>query len=176
MPEPVDLERRARGITTLVLDVDGVLTDGGILLASDGAELKRFDVQDGSAIVYLIRAGLRVAIISGRRAAAVEARAQELGIEDVYQGYHWKLDAFEELQKKHGLRAEEIACIGDDLPDIPLMRMAGLGVAVANARPEVIGVAHHVTRAAGGAGAVREAAEWLLKIQGKWDGILARYF
>ena len=176
MPEQAELERKALAVTTVVLDVDGVLTDGGILLAPDGAELKRFDVQDGSGIVYLMRAGLRVAIISGRRAAAVEARAQELGIEDVYQGYHRKLDAFEDIRNKRGLRAEETACIGDDLPDIPLMRTAGLGIAVANARPEVIGVADHVTRAAGGAGAVREAAEWLLKIQGRWDGILARYF
>ncbi len=176
MPEQSEVERKARAITTLILDVDGVLTDGGIFLGPDGAEMKRFDVQDGSGIVYLKRAGLGVAIISGRRAAAVDARARELGIDDVYQGFHRKLEAFEEIREKRGLRAEEMACIGDDLPDIPLMRTAGLGIAVANARPEVIDVADHVTGAAGGAGAVREAAEWLLKLQGRWDGILARYF
>lgn len=175
MISQAELLSRLRAITTVVLDVDGVLTDGGIFIGPGGAEWKRFDVQDGSGIVYLRRAGLRVAIISGRTAEVVDVRARELEVSDVYQGYKWKLDALHALAAKYGLRGEQICCLGDDLPDLPLMGAVGVSIAVANARPEVQKVAHYVTQARGGAGAVREAAELILRAQGKWNMILSRY-
>lgn len=170
-----DAQERARGITTVVFDVDGVLTDGSILLDSAGNETKRFNVHDGTAVKYLMRAGLRVALISGRKSMATSIRATELGVEDVYQGYKDKIDAYVELKKLHSLEDAEIAYMGDDLPDIPVMREAGLAVAVANARPEVREAAHMVTDAPGGKGAARELADWLLKTLGKWEGIMKRY-
>lgn len=170
-----DAAGRAAKVTTVVFDVDGVLTDGGILIDSTGGEIKRFNVQDGTGIKYLMRAGIRVAIISGRESHAVIARARELDITDVYQGRKDKIDAYEDLRRMHSLSDAEMAFVGDDLPDIPVMRAAGLAVAVANARPEVKAVAHYVTEKAGGAGAAREFAEWLLKAAGKWDGIMERY-
>jgi 3-deoxy-D-manno-octulosonate 8-phosphate phosphatase (KDO 8-P phosphatase) len=170
-----DAARRASKITTVVFDVDGVLTDGGIVLDSAGNEIKRFDVQDGTGIKYLMRAGIRVALLSGRESHAVVARARELDIEDVYQGRKDKIDAYNDLKRVHSLEDAQIACVGDDLPDVPIMRAAGLAVAVSNARPEVKAVAHYVTEAAGGHGAAREFVEWLLKASGKWEKIMERY-
>jgi len=173
------LQSRLRLIAMLVLDVDGVMTDGDIILMSVldtfRGEIKRFDVHDGSAVVFLKRAGIETAVISGRKSDTVRARARELDISAVYQGYKWKLDAWQELLKDYPLRPEQICCMGDDLHDLPLMRRAGLVVAVANARPEVKAAAHYVTQASGGRGAVREIAEIILKAQGKWDALIARY-
>ena len=170
------LRARAKRIAAVVFDVDGVLTDGSILLDSSGAEIKRFNVKDGSGIKFLRRSGLILAIISGRESAAVDARARDLGIEHVYQGYKEKTRAFEDLKKRLSLDGEEFAYVGDDLPDVPVMRLCGLAVAVADARPEVKAIAHHVTESAGGRGAAREFAEWLLKLSGRWQGIIERYF
>jgi len=170
-----DAEQRAKKITTVIFDVDGVLTDGGIYLGNDGEEMKRFNVLDGTGIKYLIRAGLKVGIISGRQSGAVNARAKELGIVDVYQGYSDKIKAYEDLKRLYDIADEQIAYMGDDLPDIPVIRRAGLVAAVANAHPKVKALAHYVTSAAGGEGAAREFAEWLLFALGRWDAIMARY-
>ncbi len=162
-------------IRAVILDVDGVLTDGGIIIGDDGAEMKRFHAHDGAGIKYLLRSGIQVALLSGRRCEAVERRARELGIAHIRQGAKDKLPVYEELLTELGLPDEAVCYVGDDLTDIPVLRRAGVAVAVASARPEVRAVADEVTEAPGGQGAVRELAERLLKAQGKWETILARY-
>lgn len=162
-------------IKLLLLDVDGVLTDGSIVYADDGTEIKRFHVRDGSGLKFWQRAGNRAAIVSGRTSKAVEMRAAELGVSPVLQGRPDKLPAFAEVLALTGLRPDEVCAIGDDLPDLPVLRRCGLAVAVADACPEVRAAAHYVTAAPGGRGAVREAVEWLLKSQGKWDDVLTFY-
>jgi 3-deoxy-D-manno-octulosonate 8-phosphate phosphatase (KDO 8-P phosphatase) len=169
------LPTRAAAIKLLLLDVDGVLTDGSIVYADTGAELKRFHVRDGSGLKFWQRAGKRAAIVSGRTSKAVEVRAAELGIAPVLQGRGDKLPAFEEVLALTGLRPEEVCAVGDDLPDLPVLRRCGLAVAVADACPELREVAHLVTTAPGGRGAVREAVEWLLKLRGEWDAVLNHY-
>ena len=159
----------------LIMDVDGVLTDGTAFCGPDGFEALAFNIHDGTGITYLHRAGLRTALITGRQVPAVQQRAQTLGITDVVQGAKVKIEAYEAVRARTGLRDEEVAYIGDDLPDIPVMRRVGLAIAVRNAAPEVLRVADLVTRKRGGDGAVREAAEFILKAQGKWDQILERY-
>jgi 3-deoxy-D-manno-octulosonate 8-phosphate phosphatase (KDO 8-P phosphatase) len=170
-----DFTARVRHIRLVVLDVDGVLTDGSILLDADGREMKQFNVHDGTGIKYLQRADLGVAILSGRRARAVTHRARELDIRPVLQGYKFKADGLRRLLRETKLPAEAMAFVGDDLPDIPVMRAVGLAVAVADARPEVRAAAHWVTRTPGGRGAVREVAERILRLQGRWADIIARY-
>ncbi len=171
----VDLPARAAAIELLLLDVDGVLTDGSIIYADDGTELKRFHVRDGSGLKLWHAAGKRSAIVSGRKSVAVERRASELGIRPVLQGRDDKLAAFDEVLAATGLRPEQVCAVGDDLPDVPVLRRCGLAVAVADACPEVRAAAHHVTAAPGGRGAAREAIEWLLKAQGRWAELTARY-
>ena len=168
-----DLVERVKKIELLVLDVDGVLTDGSISYTSDGVEIKRFHVRDGSGLKFWHLAGKRSAILSGRSSAAVEIRAAELGISTVLQGRSEKLPAFETILRELGLTADRVCAVGDDLPDLPVLRGAGVGVAVADACPELRNAADFVTAAPGGRGAVREAIEWLLKLQGLWDGVLA---
>jgi 3-deoxy-D-manno-octulosonate 8-phosphate phosphatase (KDO 8-P phosphatase) len=162
-------------IQLLILDVDGVLTDGGIVVHSDGTESKQFSVLDGHRIKMWQRAGYSVAIISGRETAATTIRAQQLGIKHVLQGCLEKLPAFEDLLKKEELTPEQVAYIGDDLMDIPLVRRAALGVAVANATDELKKYADLVTRQTGGHGAVAEVIEHLLKKMNKWDDLMERY-
>lgn len=167
-----DLAERAARIELLLLDVDGVLTDGGIVYTDDGKELKRFHVRDGSGLKFWHLAGKRSAIVSGRSSGAVERRAAELGISPVLQGRSEKLPAFEAMLAATGLRPGQVCAVGDDLPDLPVLRRAGLAVAVADACPEVRAAAHYVTAAPGGRGAVRDAVEWLFKLRGEWDGIV----
>jgi 3-deoxy-D-manno-octulosonate 8-phosphate phosphatase (KDO 8-P phosphatase) len=162
------LASRAQAIKLLVLDVDGVLTDGRITYAADGTEIKSFHVRDGSGLVFWQRLGGRVAIISGRRSKTVDVRAAELGITLVEQGVADKRAALERALAATSLAAAEACAVGDDLPDLPVLRTCGLAVAVADACPEVRGIAHYVTRAAGGRGAVREVVELLLRAQGQW--------
>ncbi len=162
-------------IKLMVIDVDGVLTDGRIFCTDGGEEMKVFHVKDGSGIVYWHRAGLKSAIISGRTSRAVEHRARELGISDVYQGAQRKLDVYEKIIEKHGLRDEEVCYVGDDLIDLPVLRRVGFSVAVPNSPEEVLSAADYVTKAPGGGGAVREVVEKVLKSQGKWEGIMKRY-
>ena len=173
MPNPSTFARRAARIELLLLDVDGVLTDGGIYYTDSGIELKRFHVRDGSGLKYWRLAGKRAAIVSGRKSAAVDVRAAELGITPVLQGYAEKLPAFETVLAQTGLKAEQVCGVGDDLPDLPVLRRCGLAVAVADAAAEVRAAADHVTAVPGGHGAVREAIEWLLKLQGKWSSLVA---
>jgi 3-deoxy-D-manno-octulosonate 8-phosphate phosphatase (KDO 8-P phosphatase) len=176
MADPEELLARMRAVRMVVMDVDGVLTDGRLWLMEGGREIKQFHVQDGTGIKYLHRAGLRTALVSGRESSAVYDRATELDIADVYQNVKRKVKALDDLVARHKLTVTEICYIGDDLPDVPVMRQVGFSVAVANARPEVKDVAHYVTQLRGGDGAVREVAEMLLKAQEKWESvIMARY-
>jgi 3-deoxy-D-manno-octulosonate 8-phosphate phosphatase (KDO 8-P phosphatase) len=166
---------RCTRVELLVLDVDGVLSDGAIIVDDLGVESKQFHVRDGAGIAYWRRMGKRVAIISGRSCAAVGHRASELGIERVYQGRLDKLAALEEVLAMEGLSADRACVVGDDLADIASMRAAGVSVAVADAVQEVRAVADHVTQAPGGRGAVREVIELLLRLQGTWPQILSNY-
>jgi 3-deoxy-D-manno-octulosonate 8-phosphate phosphatase (KDO 8-P phosphatase) len=165
---PASLSTRAARIRLLVLDVDGVLTDGGLDYGAAGEETKRFFVQDGLALVAARRAGLAVAVISGRASAAVTRRMTELGVTEVHQAVQDKAAAVESVMGRLGLRAAEVAVMGDDLPDLPLMKQAGLALAPANAVAEVRRAADWVARRAGGAGAVRDAVEMLLKARKGW--------
>ncbi|MDB5308698.1 MAG: kdsC [Gemmataceae bacterium] len=176
MPGPSDsLAARAARIELLLLDVDGVLTDGGIVYADNQVEIKRFHVRDGSGLKLWQRAGKRAAIVSGRRSPVVDVRAAELGIAPVLQGHGEKLPAFEAVLAETGVRADQVCAVGDDLPDLPVLTRCGLAVAVADACPEVRAAADYVTTVPGGHGAVRDAIEWLLTAQGKWAGIVATF-
>lgn len=165
----------AARVELLLLDVDGVLTDGSILYADDGAELKRFHVRDGSGLKLWRLAGKRAAIVSGRKSVAVDRRAAELGLAPVLQGRDDKLAAFAEVLAATGLSAEQVCAVGDDLPDLPVLRRAGVAVAVADACPEVRAAADYVTMVPGGRGAVRDAIEWLLKLRGEWDRVSSEF-
>jgi 3-deoxy-D-manno-octulosonate 8-phosphate phosphatase (KDO 8-P phosphatase) len=155
------------GIALLVLDVDGVLTDGRLYFGPRGEVLKVFDVKDGYGIRRLMDAGVQVAIISGRRSAAVARRARELGIRHVFQGADDKLAVFERLRKRLKLDASQCACVGDDVPDVPIMRAAGLAFAVADAHPAALQAADMATPNAGGRGAVRDICDLLVAARGR---------
>lgn len=159
---------RARAIRVLILDVDGVLTDGRLVYGPAGEELKLFHVQDGLAIVEAQRAGLVVAVISGRASPAVSRRMADLGVLEVHQGSDDKQTILDALLRRRGVGPGEAAYMADDLPDLPLLRRVGLALAPANAAAEVKRVAHWVGRRAGGEGAVREAVEAILKARGTW--------
>lgn len=169
----------AKRVRLVGLDVDGVMTDAGVYVGlMDGrpVEFKRFDIQDGVGVHLLRGAGIRVIVLSGRRSDASRLRAEELGIDDIVQDDRArKLPAFEQLLSKYGLRMEDAAFVGDDLPDLPVLRRVGLPVAVANAVPDVLAVAHHVTHAHGGRGAIREFAEELLRARQEWETVLQAY-
>jgi len=169
-------QAKIRAVQLIAMDVDGVLTDGMAFYGTGGVEGLFFNVQDGTGIKWLHRAGLRTALVTGREVEAVRRRAEVLGIELVYQGAKVKMEAYERLLADTGLADEALCFVGDDLMDLPVMRRAGLGVAVANARPEVKEAADLVTEAAGGRGAVRELVELVLKTQGLWDKVTGRYF
>ena len=171
-----EVRRKLLAVELVAMDVDGVMTDGRAFYGADGMEGVLFNVHDGAGIKCLHRAGIGTAIITGRAIEGVRARAEVLGIEQVFQDAKVKLTAYDQLKERTGLDDSRICYVGDDLPDVPVMRRVGLAVAVANARPEVCGVAHIVTAARGGEGAVRELAELVLKTQGKWANILKRYF
>jgi 3-deoxy-D-manno-octulosonate 8-phosphate phosphatase (KDO 8-P phosphatase) len=162
-------------IELLVLDVDGVLTDGRLIVHSDGTESKCFHTLDGHGIRMWQRAGLRVALLSGRASAPVGHRARELQIQYVLEDCHFKRPALEQLLNETQLTAKNVAYIGDDLPDLPAIRYAGFGVAVANAADEVKEQADYVTTRPGGAGAVREVIEHILKSSGRWQELMKRY-
>jgi 3-deoxy-D-manno-octulosonate 8-phosphate phosphatase (KDO 8-P phosphatase) len=169
---PPSVAARAKKIRVLLMDVDGVLTDGHIWLLSrrDGtaSEIKGFSAYDGAGLKLARAAGLRTGVITGRESSAVAQRARECEIEFVYQGRATKLGSYEEILRATGATHREVAYVGDDLPDIPLLQRVGFAVAVANAAPEVKRAAHYVTSRAGGEGAVREVIELIVKAQGKW--------
>jgi 3-deoxy-D-manno-octulosonate 8-phosphate phosphatase (KDO 8-P phosphatase) len=169
------LLERARRTSLLMMDVDGVLTDGRIIQDGHGHELKVFDVKDGHGIVMAHRAKLRTALISGRASETVTRRAEELGIELVFQKIWNKLEVYEKILVDTGLTHDKVAYIGDDLVDIPLLRRVGLAVAVADAVDEVKAASHLITQRPGGQGAVREVIELILRAQGHWDALIERY-
>lgn len=173
------LINRAKAIRLLLLDVDGVLTDGRLYYGNNGEELKAFNIQDGLGIKLLQRNNIQVGIITGRSSELVARRASELGIELIVQGREDKLTALQEtlnaMDKGSQLQMEQIAFLGDDLPDVAVIRQVGLGVAVANARKFVTDNAHWQTTEKGGHGAVRELAEMILQAQGKLDSTLSNY-
>ena len=162
------MEDRLARVRLLILDVDGVMTDGRIILDGQGEETKNFHVRDGQGLNLLIRAGIEVVIISGRQSRAVEHRAKELGIREVYQGVKNKVRVLEELIQRKGLEKEQVCCVGDDLPDLPLFREVGISIAVADAVPELLDAATFITKKRGGKGAVREVCEWILKASHQW--------
>jgi 3-deoxy-D-manno-octulosonate 8-phosphate phosphatase (KDO 8-P phosphatase) len=169
------IDQRASLIKLLLMDCDGVLTDGRLMLLENGDEQKLFNVRDGQGLALLRRAGVQTGIISGRRSSFVEHRARELGINYLRQGSEDKVKDFDELLAESGLAASAVAFVGDDLGDIPLLRRAGLAVAVGDAVAEVRAVAHYVTQQPGGHGAVREAIELILKAQGRWDELVNHF-
>ena len=170
-----ELIQRATRITTLVLDVDGVLTDGRIIYDEYGDELKHFDVQDGAGLVFWQRAGLRSAIITARKGKLIRRRAKELQVDFLAQKALLKLPVYEQLLKRWRLAPEQVCVFGDDLMELPLLRRAGLAIAVPNAVEEVRLVSHYVTKRPGGRGAVREVIDFLLKAKGLWDHVTLRY-
>jgi 3-deoxy-D-manno-octulosonate 8-phosphate phosphatase (KDO 8-P phosphatase) len=169
---PPDVISRAEQIRLLLMDVDGTLTDGRVYLQSfsDGTaeELKAFDAHDGAGLTLAHIMGLQTGVITGRESAAMTRRARELKMDFVYQGRSTKIGSYDEILQRAGLEDVAVAYVGDDLPDIPLLRRAGLAVAVGNAVPEVKSVAHYITSRDGGRGAVREVVELILKAQKKW--------
>ena len=171
-----ELTDRCGAIELLLLDVDGVLTDGVIVLDDRGVETKHFHVRDGSALNLWRQAGKRVAILSGRRSPLVDRRAAELGIAPVIQGASRKGGPFRALIRGLGLDARQVCFIGDDLADLPVLAAVGLAACPADAAPEVRRAARVVTQARGGRGAVREVVELILKRQGTWDGLLAPFY
>ncbi len=166
---------KARNVKLLILDVDGVLTDGRIVLDDGGVETKCFDVRDGHGIKMLKRANIDVAIITGRESQVVSHRARELGIDSVYQNIHDKLEVYEAILQEKGLRDGEVGFVGDDLVDLPLLRRVGFAAVVADGVEELKPYADYISRNKGGRGAVREIIELILKAQGKWAELMERY-
>lgn len=173
--DTMNVEQRAARVKLLLLDCDGVLTDGRITLLENGDEQKSFHTRDGHGLVLLHRAGLQSGIISGRTSSAVERRARDLGISYVRQGTWDKIKDFAEVLAAAGVEAVDAAYVGDDVTDIPLMRRCGFGVAVADATADTRAAAHYTTTLPGGFGAVREVCELILKAQGRWPELMQRY-
>lgn len=171
-----ELRDRISRVRLMIFDVDGVLTDGQVIYLDNGSEMKIFNAQDGHGIKLLQRAGVEVALISGRACPAVEHRAANLGIGRVYQGIKMKVEAYLQLLADTGFTEQETGYMGDDLIDIPVMRRAGFAVAVPNAVPHVLPYAHYVTKASGGRGAAREVCDLILQAQDLWETVTTRYF
>ncbi|HET6881533.1 MAG TPA: HAD hydrolase family protein [Pirellulales bacterium] len=169
------LAKRCQPIELIVSDIDGVLTDGGIIFNNEGIETKRFHIRDGLGIKLWQWTGGKFGLITGRNSHIVNVRAAELGIDVVRQGIENKAAALREVAAQFGLTAEQVCYVGDDLPDLPAVRFAGLGVAVADACAELRAVATYVTQLAGGQGAVRETIELILKSQQRWDDVIQKY-
>jgi 3-deoxy-D-manno-octulosonate 8-phosphate phosphatase (KDO 8-P phosphatase) len=167
-PDASQVELRARRVRVLILDVDGVMTDGRVTYHSGGGDSKTFHVRDGLGVQLLLASRCRVALISGRESEVVTRRAEELGIAPVLQGVDDKVAAYESILRELDCKDEDAAYVGDDLPDLPLLRRTGLSFAVADAAPEARASAQVVLRAGGGQGAVREACEIILRAKGAW--------
>ncbi|HVB37124.1 MAG TPA: HAD hydrolase family protein [Vicinamibacterales bacterium] len=168
----MDFQTRARRIRLLLFDVDGVLTDGTILLYPDGTEAKRFNIRDGTAIVWAQKAGLRTGVLSGRSSHATVQRARQLGMPIIYQGVADKVEAFEQILAEESIAETEVAYMADDLLDLPVLGRVGLSAAPANAAHDVRSRVDWISQSAGGAGAAREFIEAVLRAQGRWDAIL----
>lgn len=170
------MNERLRKVKLLILDVDGVMTDGRIVFDANGVETKFFNVKDGHGIKMLQRAGVEVAIISGRESQVVTNRAAELGIDRVFQRCLDKLTPYRSLLAATGLTDEEVAFVGDDVIDLPVLRRVGFAAAPADAVPEALAAVHFVARNRGGWGAVREVCDLILRGKGQWDEVMARYY
>lgn len=168
-------EERCKKIELILSDVDGVLTDGGVLFDNQGIEIKKFHIRDGLGIRLWQKAGFKFGILTSRNSHIVKVRAAELGIEIVRQGFEQKLPAALEVFNDLGLSPDQVCYIGDDLTDVPVLRRVGLSVAVADAVEEVRSVADHVTDLPGGRGAVREIVEMLLKAKERWEDLIRSY-
>ncbi|MEI7542408.1 MAG: HAD hydrolase family protein [bacterium] len=169
------ISAKLRKIKCFVLDVDGVLTDGGIIIGSNGTEYKKFDVKDGSGIALARHVGMKFAIISGRYSKVIQIRATELKIDAVYQNILVKIDAYNNIKDKFCLKDEEICFVGDEIIDIPVMEKCGFAFAPADAVLETRQTADYVCKSSGGHGCVRESIEMVLKSQGLWGKAIARY-
>ena len=170
-----EYQERLRGIRLLVLDVDGVLTGGEIVFIDDDREAKSFCVRDGSAMYIARLLSLKIAVITARKSKVVQRRFTELPVDHLRQGEKNKVKACVEIQRQEGVASHEVAFIGDDLIDLPLLEHAGLGIAVADAHEKLLGIVDWVTRARGGRGAVREVVDDLVSARGLWDEVLADY-
>jgi 3-deoxy-D-manno-octulosonate 8-phosphate phosphatase (KDO 8-P phosphatase) len=175
MPQNV-IQDKARKIKVLIVDIDGVMTDGRIIYSIYGDELKFFDVQDGFGITLLNRAGIKSIVITAKKSRIVKIRARDMRVAKAYQGHMDKTKPFDHALRKFRVIPEEVCFIGDDLIDIPVLKRVGLAVAVPNAMEEVKASAHYITSKMGGRGAVREVCDLILKAQGKWDLATERYF
>jgi 3-deoxy-D-manno-octulosonate 8-phosphate phosphatase (KDO 8-P phosphatase) len=175
---PIKLARRAKQIQVLLMDVDGTLTDGSVILLSqtDGSalEIKNFDAHDGQGLTLAVTAGLRTGVITGRSSPALRRRCKELDIEFVYEKQGHKIAAYEDVLRKAGVKESEVAFLGDDLPDLTIMKRVGLAVAVGNATLDVKRGAHYTTKATGGKGAARELVELILKSKGIWEEMIEK--
>lgn len=170
-----DILEKASKIKLVIFDVDGVLTDGSLFLSDDGKEYKAFNSKDGFGMRLLQDAGIEIGIITGRESSLVRLRMEELQVAHVLQGRREKGPALDEVMEKTGLTLEQIAFVGDDVVDLPIMTRVGLAVAVQDARPIVKKHAHWITQSPGGRGAGRDVCELVLEAQGKWDAIVNRY-
>jgi len=170
------LRKRAAQIEVLLMDVDGTMTEGGVTLMSQteeiALEIKTFDAHDGQGLTLAHTAGLRTGCITGRQSSALLRRAREMNMEFIYMKQPLKMPAYEGILRKAGVPDSSVAYVGDDLPDLPIMRRAGLAVAVGNAVPEVKKAAHYVTKARAGHGAIRETVELILKSKGIWEAVI----
>ncbi len=173
---PLEILERAKKIKVLVLDVDGVLTDGRIIYGNYGDEIKNFDVNDGLGIILLKRSKMKCVILTAKGSRVVTKRAKDLGIDKVYHNFHYKIKALHKIKRKFRVNDEEICFVGDDLIDIPVLKRVGLAVCPPNAMDDVKPFAHVLTKKNGGRGAVREVCDLLMKAQGIWDEIMACYF
>ncbi len=171
-----DSLEKVKRIKILILDIDGVMTDGRIIYSVYGDELKFFDVQDGFGITLLNRAGIKSIIITAKKSRIVKLRARDLKVAKAYQGFTDKLVPFKKILKCFKVRPDEICFIGDDLIDLPVLKRVGFAVAVPNAMEEVKKCAHHITSKMGGRGAVREICDLILKSQDKWEFVASKYF
>jgi len=170
-----EIKMKLQKVRCLILDVDGVLTDGGIIIDDNGQELKKFDVRDGHGLKLVMRCDISVVILTGRQSQVVSHRAKELGITAIYQKATNKIKTLDEIMEKYCWDAETIAYIGDDIVDVPVLRRVGFGVAVADASIHAKKASCYVTDSPGGKGAVREVCEMILQAQGRWDEIVEKY-
>lgn len=171
-----DNTESAKKIKLVIFDIDGVMTDGGLIFGDDGQQYKRFDVKDGQGLRLLQKAGIQIGIISARKSKVVEQRMHELDIEHIYQGQQQKRQAYEALKTKLALGDDEVAFVGDDLPDLSIMLRAGLALTVSNAHTLIKQHADWVAPSKGGHGAVREICEFILRAQNKYEEIIEEYF
>ena len=163
------------GVKLLLLDVDGVLTNGRIVVDDQGTESKFFDVKDGHGLRLIMRAGISIVFLSGRKSEATWRQADEWGVSKVYQDVHNKIDAYNEILEENDLDACDVGYVGDDMVDLPILKRAGFSAVVADAVEEIKPFADYITQKEGGRGAVREVIELILRSQGKWEEVTARY-